>query len=135
MRLSEEDPADKRSASAANVPVRLRQDGVRLVDVDVLAELAHFQVVIPVTKTAQAMACSHADSRLVARIVLGRRLGVARRWRAIDKSVDRGIVDELLLRAVRSSATGAEIRVADGDCAVVTFLIHGPADVLALNVG
>lgn len=135
MRLSEEGPVDKRSASAANVPVRLRQDGVRLVDVDVLAELAHLQVVIPVTKTAQAMACSYADSRLIARIVLGRRLGVARRWRAIDKSVDRGIVDELLLRAVRSSTIGAEIRVADGDCAVITFLIHGPADVLALNVG
>lgn len=103
---------------------------------DVLPELAHLQVVVSIAEAAQAVSCSHTDSWLAARLLLGWALVVAGGRRAVDESVDRAVVHELLLRAVRGAAgAGTEVGVADGDRAVIAFLVHGPADVLALNVG
>jgi hypothetical protein len=67
----------RRSVGAANAPVWFGKDCVRLVDVDVPPELTHLQIVFSVAEAAQAVARSHADSWLVARLVLGRRLAVA----------------------------------------------------------
>jgi len=34
-----------------------------------------------------------------------------------------------------ATAASAQVGVADGDCAMGTLLVHGPADILALNIG
>jgi hypothetical protein len=73
------------SASAANTPVRLGEHSVRLVDLDVLPELAHLEIVVSIAEATQAAARGHTDPRLVARLVLGRRLVVAGGWRAVDE--------------------------------------------------
>lgn len=89
------------SASAANVPVRLREDSVRLVDLDVIpSDPAHLQVCVFVAQAAQAVAGSHTDSWLVARLLL-RRWGLveARVWAVVDEGFDGAVLSEQLLRA------------------------------------
>lgn len=68
-----------RSASAAEGMIRLRENGVGRVDVDVLpkANPAHLQIFVAIAEAAQAVACRHANPWLMARLVLGRRLVVA----------------------------------------------------------
>jgi hypothetical protein len=122
----------------ANVPIRLGMDSVRLVDLDVIPpNPAHLQVFVSVAHAAQAVAGSHTDSGLVARLLLGRwELVVVGGWGAVVKGVDGAILAEQLLRAVvRGWPTSAEVGVSDRDGAVVVLFIHGGADVLALNIG
>jgi hypothetical protein len=125
------------SASVTEVPVRLGKDSVRLVDLNVIPpDPAHLHVFVSVAQAAQAVAGSHTDSRLVARLLLGRgELVEARVWAAVDKGVDGAVLGEQLLRAVvRGRVVGAEVGVSDWDGAVVVLLIHGSSDVLALNI-
>jgi hypothetical protein len=104
--------------------------------VDALAELAEFQILVSITEAAQAVARSDTDSRLVTRLVFGRRLVVARSRRAVDEGVDGVIIHELLLRAVRcATGAGTEVGVSDRDCAVSALIVHSLADILALNIG
>lgn len=60
---------------------------------------AHLHVFVSVAQAAQAVAGSHADSRLVARLLLGRRreLVEARVWAAVDRGVDGAVLGEQLL--------------------------------------
>ena len=106
-RLREDELRGMRGASRAgstsvNVPVRLGEDGVRLVDLDVIPpDPAHLQVVVTVVEAAQAVAGSHADSGLVARLLPGRwELFEAGVWGAVDVGVDSAVLGEQLLRAV-----------------------------------
>lgn len=103
---------------------------------DALPELAKFQILVSVAEAAQAVTGSDTDSRLVTRLVFGRRLVVARGRRTVDEGVDGVVVHELLLRAVRcATGAGTEVGVSDRDCAVIALLMHSLADILALNIG
>lgn len=87
------------STSAADTPVRLGKDGVRLVDMDVIPDPAHLQVFISIAEAAQAVAGGHTDPWLVARLLLGgRKLVEAGVWAAVAKGVDGAVFGEQLLR-------------------------------------